>query len=52
MVLTVVALIAGVAGFEAFPELAAPVGGEEVVLSVALVVVALLPFAERRGIAP
>jgi energy-coupling factor transport system permease protein len=52
VVLTVVALVAGVASFEAFPEVDMPVGAGEVALSAAFVVVALLPFAERRGIAP
>ncbi len=49
--LVVAAKLGGVADFEAFPALAAPLGGLEIALAVALVVVALLPFCDRRGIA-
>jgi energy-coupling factor transport system permease protein len=44
------ARIAGVAGFEAYPELSVPAGTAELVLCLALLAVALLPFADRRGI--
>jgi energy-coupling factor transport system permease protein len=50
VVLAVVARVAGVADFAAYPKLAAPVGGVELVLAGALVLVALAPFADRRGI--
>jgi energy-coupling factor transport system permease protein len=39
-----------VAPFEAYPQTVAPVGPAEWVLCVALVLVALAPFADRRGI--
>lgn len=45
------ARLLGVATFEAYPRTQAPVGPAEVVLGMALVIVALLPFADRRGIA-
>ena len=48
--LVVLARVAGVATFTAYPSLSAPVGPAEVGLAVALVVVALAPFADRRGI--
>jgi energy-coupling factor transport system permease protein len=48
--LTVVARAAGVAEFAAYPSLSAPVGAPELALATAIVVVALLPFADRRGI--
>jgi energy-coupling factor transport system permease protein len=44
------ARLAGVAAFEAYPALDAPAGAAELVLCAALAVVALLPFADRRGI--
>ena len=50
--LTVVALVAGVGDFEAFPTIRAPLGAPELALAGALVLFALLPFADRRGIAP
>jgi energy-coupling factor transport system permease protein len=46
------ARLAGVAQFAAYPALAAPVGAAELVLGGALVLVALAPFADRRGIEP
>jgi energy-coupling factor transport system permease protein len=49
--LTVGAKLGGVAAFEAFPSLVVPLGPGEAALAVALVAVALLPFADRRGIA-
>ncbi|MDX6704955.1 MAG: energy-coupling factor transport system permease protein [Solirubrobacteraceae bacterium] len=42
----------GIATFHAYPRTVAPVGAGEWLLAVALVVVALLPFADRRGIVP
>jgi energy-coupling factor transport system permease protein len=48
--LTLGAGLAGVARFAAYPALSAPVGAAEAGLAVAIVVVALLPFADRRGI--
>jgi energy-coupling factor transport system permease protein len=50
VVLAAGARLAGVADFEAYPRLSAPVGGVEVALACALVLVALAPFADRRGI--
>jgi energy-coupling factor transport system permease protein len=44
------ARLAGVAPFAAYPSLRAPVGPAEVALAVALIAVALAPFADRRGI--
>jgi len=46
-----VALAVGVGEtFEAYPSFVAPVGGAELGLAAALVLVALLPFADRKGI--
>jgi energy-coupling factor transport system permease protein len=42
--------LAGVAAFHAYPTLAVPLGRGEGALAVAIVAVALLPFADRRGI--
>jgi hypothetical protein len=39
-----------VATFEAYPRTQAPVGAAEIVLACALVIVALAPFADRRGV--
>jgi energy-coupling factor transport system permease protein len=44
------ARLLGIATFHAYPQTLAPVGAAEWLLAVALVVVALLPFADRRGI--
>jgi energy-coupling factor transport system permease protein len=44
------AKLAGVAAFAAYPRLEAAVGPAEVALCAALALVALLPFADRRGI--
>jgi energy-coupling factor transport system permease protein len=44
--------VLGVAGFSAYPSLHVHAGAAEVILAVALVVVALAPFADRRGIEP
>jgi energy-coupling factor transport system permease protein len=48
--LVIVARVAGVATFAAYPSLDAPVGPAEIGLALTIVVVALLPFADRRGI--
>jgi energy-coupling factor transport system permease protein len=48
--LGVAAAAAGWETFEAYPRLSAPVGGAELGLAAALLLVALLPFADRRGI--
>jgi energy-coupling factor transport system permease protein len=44
------ARLLGMASFEAYPQTLAPVGAAEWVLCGALVVVALAPFADRRGV--
>ena len=44
------AAAAGVGTFAAYPALRAPVGAGEAGLAVVIVVVALAPFADRRGI--
>lgn len=44
------ARLLGVASFEAYPQTLAPVGAAEWVLCGAFVVVALAPFADRRGV--
>jgi energy-coupling factor transport system permease protein len=41
---------AGGESFAAYPRFVAPVGGSELALAAALLVAALLPFADRRGI--
>jgi energy-coupling factor transport system permease protein len=51
-VLLVAARAAGLASFEAYPALHAPVGAGELLLAGALIVVALAPFLDRRGIEP
>jgi energy-coupling factor transport system permease protein len=48
--LALVARAAGVAAFTAYPSVRAPVGAGEAALAVALLVVALAPFLDRRGI--
>jgi energy-coupling factor transport system permease protein len=50
LALVIGARVLGVADFAAYPSLHAPVGAAEVALSVAILVVALAPFADRRGI--
>ena len=44
------AVVGGWESFAAYPQLVAPVDGAELGLAAALVAVALLPFADRRGI--
>ena len=48
--LGVAAALAGWETFEAYPRMLAPIAGGEVALAAALLLVALLPFADRRGI--
>jgi energy-coupling factor transport system permease protein len=48
--LVVAARVAGGAPFAAYPALRAPIGPAQVALAVALIAVALAPFADRRGI--
>jgi energy-coupling factor transport system permease protein len=48
--LSVSARIAGVADFEAYPSLSAPLGADEFAFAAVLVVVALAPFLDRKGI--
>jgi len=48
--LAILARAAGIGTFTAYPSLHAPVGAAEVALAVAIVAVALAPFADRRGI--
>ncbi|HEV2815491.1 MAG TPA: energy-coupling factor transporter transmembrane component T [Solirubrobacteraceae bacterium] len=52
LALVVAATVLGVADFQAFPALVVPAGAVELAFCGALVLVALLPFADRRGIAP
>jgi energy-coupling factor transport system permease protein len=48
--LAIVAAVAGIGTFDAYPALRAPVGAGEAVFAVLIVAVALAPFADRRGI--
>jgi energy-coupling factor transport system permease protein len=50
--LTVVARVAPIAAFDPYPEITGAGIGEALALAAAFAVVALLPFADRRGIAP
>jgi len=45
------ALVGGLGRFDAYPELVAPLGPAQLALGGAIVAAALLPFADRRGIA-
>jgi energy-coupling factor transport system permease protein len=49
--LAIGALLSGLAPFDAYPSLRAPVGARELLLAAAVLACALLPFADRRGIA-
>jgi energy-coupling factor transport system permease protein len=49
--IAIAAQVAGVASFAAIPALDAPVGADEVALTVALAIAALAPFAVRAGAA-
>jgi len=48
--LGVAAALGGWETFEAYPRMVVPVGGAELALAAALVLVALLPFADRKGV--
>jgi energy-coupling factor transport system permease protein len=48
--LAIAARIAGVADFDAYPGLSVPLGAGEMALAAALLVVAVVPFLDRRGI--
>jgi energy-coupling factor transport system permease protein len=48
--LAVAGRVGGAASFDAYPEVHAPTGIATIVLCAALVVAALLPFADRRGV--
>jgi energy-coupling factor transport system permease protein len=48
--LAIGARLAGVAAFTAYPSLSAPVGAGELAVAAAVLLVALAPFADRRGI--
>jgi energy-coupling factor transport system permease protein len=48
--LTAAARVAGVAGFASYPSLSMAAGPSELALAAAILVVALAPFADRRGI--
>jgi energy-coupling factor transport system permease protein len=50
VVLSVGARIAGVAEFDAYPLLSAPVGADELALAAAIAGIACAPFLDRRGI--
>lgn len=50
LVLVIGARLDGIAPFEAYPAITAPLGVREWVLAIAIVVCALLPFADRKGI--
>ena len=50
--LVVIGLLTGAGEFAAFPTLHVPLGPADVALAAGLVLVALVPFADRRGIAP
>ena len=52
LALACVGRIGGVAAFAAYPLIRAALGLETVALCAAIATVALLPFADRRGIAP
>jgi energy-coupling factor transport system permease protein len=50
LALSVIARIGGVADFDAYPSLSVPFGAVELVFAAALVLVAVAPFLDRRGI--
>lgn len=50
LALTVVARLTGVGSFTSYPRIEMPLGAGTLALSVALVLAALLPFCDRRGI--
>jgi energy-coupling factor transport system permease protein len=50
LAMSVAARVAGVADLDAYPALSVPLGSREVALAAGLLVVALAPFVDRRGI--
>jgi energy-coupling factor transport system permease protein len=50
LALAIGARVADLAPFQAYPSLHAPVGAGQAALAIGLIVCALLPFADRRGI--
>lgn len=52
LALAVAARVAGLVPFQAYPALRGPVGVGEVLISAGLLVCALSPFADRRGVEP
>ena len=52
LALAVAARVAGLVPFQAYPALHVPVGVGELLVSVGLLVCALSPFADRRGVEP
>jgi energy-coupling factor transport system permease protein len=50
--LTVAARVVPVAAFDPYPEITGAGAGEALLVAVVLATVALLPFVDRRGIAP
>jgi energy-coupling factor transport system permease protein len=50
--LTVASRVVPLAGYETYPELHGAPAGEAIMVALAYALVALLPFADRRGIAP
>ena len=50
LLLTLAIRVFGLAPFRAYPSLHAPIGVSQLVSAAALLVIALLPFADRRGI--
>jgi len=48
--LAIAAAVGGWESFAAYPSLVVPVGGGELALAVALLALALLPFADRKGV--
>ncbi len=51
LALAILGRISGVASFNAYPEIHAPIGAGTVVLCLGLLAAVLLPFTDRRGIA-
>ena len=50
LALSLAVRLSGAAAFRAYPSLHAPIGASQLASAVALLAVALLPFADRRGI--
>jgi energy-coupling factor transport system permease protein len=51
-VLSIAVRVAGAASFSAYPSLQAPAGGAALAVAAAILALALLPFADRRGLRP